>query len=125
MNPALFLRLLICLTVLGGYLYWTIDQQNEITQLRIALPQLAKEIDEIREENTLLRYEIESFENPLHLLQLSRLSSFSHLKQPLSKEIFTIREGEPLSLPSSSSIQEISIPSKLSLAAILLHVREE
>ena len=121
MNAGLILRLFFCLVSLGSALYKTIDQQNDLTKLRIALPLLSREIHEVQEEKTRLRYEIESFENPLHLMQLARRNDFSHLKYPLRSEILTIREGDPSSLTLKPAIQEISLPSKLSLAALLLH----
>lgn len=120
MNIGILFRLLTCLGFLGGFLYKTIDRQNEITQMRFALPLLAKEIDEIKEENTRLHYQIESFENPIHLMQLTRLGEFSHLRHPVAREILTVNEGDPMTLSEHPAIQEISLPSKLSLAAILM-----
>ena len=119
MNLGILFRLLICLGFLGGFLYLTIDRQNEITKMRFAIPRLVKVIDEIKEENTRLKYQIECFENPVHLMQLARLNEYCHLKHPMRKEILTVREGDPIALPEHPTIQEISLPSKLSLAAIL------
>ena len=119
MNLGILCRLLICLGFLGGFLYLTIDRQNEITKMRFAIPQLVKEIEEIKEENTRLMFQIECFENPIHLMQLARLNEYCHLKHPMKNEILTVREGNPISLLEHPTIQEISLPSKLSLAAIL------
>lgn len=121
MNLGLLFRLLICLAFLGSFLYLTIDRQNEITKLRLVIPHIAKEIDEIKEENTRMLFQIECFENPIHLMQLARLNEYSHLKHPMTKEILTVTEGDLITLPEHPAIQEISLPSKLSLAAILMH----
>lgn len=119
MTPGTFVRLFICLFVLGGSLYLTIQRQNEITRLHIALPKMVKEIHEIQEEITRLQFEIDSFENPLHLMQLAHLSEYSHLKHPIARHIVKLTEGNPLNLPPDRSIQEINTPSTLSLASIL------
>ena len=121
MNLGVLFRLLTCLGFLGGFLYMTIDRQNEITKMRFAIPHLSKEIEEIKEENTRLFYQIECFENPVHLMQLTRLGEYSHLKHPMTQEILTVTEGDPITLSEYPTIQEISLPSKLSLAAILIH----
>ena len=121
MNLAVLLRLFICLFVLGGFLYLTIDRQNQITEMRFAIPQIAKEIEEIKEENTRLFYEIECFENPIQLMQLTRLAEYSHLKHPYSNEILTVKAGDPFTIIEQPAIQEVSLPSKLSLAALLLN----
>lgn len=93
MNRGLGLRIVCCLIALSCALYSYIDQQNAVTQLRIQIPALAKEIQGIREENTRFQYEIDQFENPAHLMELARHSEFSHLRHPLVKEVLTLREG--------------------------------
>jgi hypothetical protein len=101
MNKGTLIRLLVCLFVLSFFLYSYIDEQNGLTQLRLELPAIAKEIKIIREENRHLVYAIERFENPQHLLELARLPEFSHLKHPLVKEILTCQKGIALSVPAS------------------------
>lgn len=85
----LTINLFICIAVAGLFLFAYIDKQNELTELRLAIPVLAKEVKAIQEENTRLRYEIERFENPILLMELRRKPEFSHLKYPyLNEEIF-------------------------------------
>ncbi len=93
----------VCLTALSIVLYHNIEEQNQITALKIALPEAAKKLKAFKEESTRLRYEIEQFESPEHLLELARMSEYSHLKHPLSKEILAMSEGAPL-------LQEESVP---------------
>lgn len=59
---------------------------------RLKIPIVKKELRELREKNTLLQYEIDRFENPSHLMSLSRKSEFSHLKYPTSNEVVIFEE---------------------------------
>lgn len=117
MKRGLFIQLFLPIAVFGYCLYSYIDQQNTLTQLRISIPSLAKEIRIIREENMRLKYEIDLFESPEHLLQLSRHCEFSHLKHPLVKEILTVQKGEALELASQEQEEKTaSVKPKLTLA---------
>jgi len=89
----LLLRLGICLGVLGACLYSYLDTQNELTQLKIHLPDVEKEIKILREENRRLAYEIDQFENPAHLIELAHHPEYGHLKHPLLREILTVPEA--------------------------------
>ena len=91
MNSTLLTRLFLCILILGGFLYVYISKQNTITILRLEIPNLAHELEEICQENSHLRFEIDQFENPVHLIDLSRNPEYRHLKHPLVKEIIEIR----------------------------------
>jgi hypothetical protein len=92
----LYIRLLICIFVASAFLYLYIDKQNELTQLRLMIPILTKEWQAIDEENTRLRYEIERFESPIHLMELSRKPEYGYLKYPYLTDIVSLStEGEP------------------------------
>jgi hypothetical protein len=85
----LVLRLFFCIVIVGLALFAYIDKQNELTELRIAVPILAKEVKDIHEENIRLKYEIEQFESPIHLMELMRLPEYAQLKFPyLKDEVF-------------------------------------
>lgn len=85
----LSLRFFVCIFIAGIALFAYIDKQNDLTELRLALPALTKNVRSIQEENTRLKYEIESFESPIHLMELMRKPEFGHLKYPYIKdEIF-------------------------------------
>lgn len=92
------LQVAFCLVALGLSLYSFIDQQNDVTELRMQLPALSKELKTIQEENMRLQYQIDQFENPQHLMDLARQNEFSHLKHPLSKEIVTLEQGLALEI---------------------------
>jgi len=89
----LFIRLLICIFFAGLTLYKTIDKLNELTELRLSIPVLAREVKEIEEKNLELQYTIEQFESPLHLIELARKPEFGHLKYPTIKEILILSEA--------------------------------
>lgn len=88
----LFIRLLICISFAGLLLYKSIDKHNDLTELRLSIPRLAREVKEIREKNVELQYAIECFESPLHLMDLARQPEFGHLKYPSLQEIIVLPE---------------------------------
>lgn len=90
MNVGIFVRVLICIGVIGCFLYAYISKQNSITELRLQIPTVAKELEGVLQENTRFQFEIDQFENPQHLMELAGTPQFSHLKYPLLDEIITI-----------------------------------
>ncbi len=89
----LLLRLGICLSVFGFCLYSYLETQNQVTHLKIKLPEVEKELKLIQEENRRLAYQIDQFENPAHLIELAHFPEYAHLKHPLLKEILTVPEA--------------------------------
>lgn len=89
----LLLRLGFCLSVFGFCLYSYLETQNQLTHLKIRLPDVEKEVKLIQEENRRLAYEIDQFESPAHLIELAHHPEFAHLKHPLLKEILTVPEA--------------------------------
>ena len=81
----LFIRLMICISIAGLALYKYIDKLNELTELRLSIPVIAKEVKGIQEKNLELQYAIDTFESPLHLMELARKPEFGHLKYPISQ----------------------------------------
>ena len=47
----ILIRLLICISCEGLVLYKYIDKLNELTELRLSIPILAREVKEIHEQN--------------------------------------------------------------------------
>lgn len=86
----LLIRVFSCIVGAGLLLYAYIDRQNELTELRLQLPHLAKQVKGIQEENNRLYYEIDRFESPIHLLELSGKPEFGHLKHPYLRDIIII-----------------------------------
>ena len=96
MNKGIFFRIFICIALGGFCLYSYLDLQNEITQLRISIPQLTSEVRRIEEENTHLLYKIEKFESPENLIHIAKQSEFAHLKFPVNQEVVTLRQSDAL-----------------------------
>jgi hypothetical protein len=87
------IRCLICICAVSFALFSRIDKQNELTELRLAIPALTKDVKALNEENIALKYEVDRFESPIHLMELMRKPEFGHLKFPYVKdEIFLQKE---------------------------------
>ncbi len=93
MQRGLSIQLAFCLGVFSLCLYSYQSKQNELTHLKIRLPELEKEICSIREEALRLQFEIDRAEGPSRLIELAHQPEFRHLKHPLIKEVLTVREG--------------------------------
>lgn len=89
----LFIRLLICIAFAGLVLYKYIDKVNELTELRLSIPILNRELKEIHEKNLELQYAIDCFESPVHLMELARKPEFGHLKYPSNLDVHLISES--------------------------------
>ncbi|HEY4831599.1 MAG TPA: hypothetical protein VIH61_03465 [Waddliaceae bacterium] len=91
-NLMKLLRLSICLVVIWLTLFFYIDENNELTELRRLIPQLEKEVKAFEEDNVRLTYEIEQFENPFHLMELVRKPEYSHLKYPYVESVIILQD---------------------------------
>lgn len=89
---SLLWRLFLCIVAASAGLYLYIDGQNDITHLRLTIPQLERELRHIREVNTRLEYEIDRFESPIHLMRLAREPAFRHLRHPYVDEVMVIAD---------------------------------
>jgi hypothetical protein len=90
MKIEIFIRIVICIVVTGALLFAYIGRQNTITELRLQIPHIAKELEVIRQENVSLQFEINRFENPRHLMELADQPQYGHLKYPLLSDILVI-----------------------------------
>jgi uncharacterized protein YlxW (UPF0749 family) len=90
----LFYQILICISAVGIFLYAYVEKQNQLTALRLRIPKLEREVKVLQETNIRLHYEIEQFESPIHLMELSRNPEFGHLKHPYLKDIVIISESQ-------------------------------
>lgn len=91
----LLIRLFLCIFFAGWMLYKYIDELNVLTELRLSIPALAKEVKEIDEKNLELQYEIEKFESPIHLMELLRKPEFGHLRYPSIDKVMQVPESSP------------------------------
>jgi hypothetical protein len=96
-----------------GVLFALLHQNHDLTKLRKLLPELAKDVRVLEEENSRLLYEIERFENPKHLLDLAKRPEFCHLHHPYDEEILVVH------LPEDKSPKE-TVSNKKSLTLPLV-----
>jgi cell division protein FtsL len=89
-SKGLLIRLLICIFILGGFLYTYIDKQNDLTELKMEIPKLVKSLKQLEEENAHLSLEIEQIESPDRLIKLLRQKEYSHLRYPYVDEVVVI-----------------------------------
>lgn len=101
-----FVRIFVCILITGFSLYAYIFKQNELTELRMAIPSLAKEVRSIQEENHRLRYDIDYFESPIHLMELMRMPEFSGLKFGYNQDVIILPRQKPLPGKDFSDLQE-------------------
>jgi hypothetical protein len=97
MKHVLLIKVLICAFSFGGVLYAYLEQHNDLTKLRIRIPEVVKELHFVEEENVRLRLEIDRFENPKHLMELAKRPEYRHLKHPIVDDILVIAPGKQLS----------------------------
>lgn len=107
---SIFIRLFVCVFILGISLYAYIYKQNELTELRLAIPALAKEVRNIQEENHRLKYEIDYFESPIHLMELMRMPEFGHLKFAYNQDVIVLPSRKPLLGKDLVDLQEMIGP---------------
>lgn len=87
-----FIRILTCIVSFGFALYSYIDEQNELTELRLELPKLEKELLLLLDENDRLQYEIEKAESPIRLLHLQEDPQYKDLVYPSSDKVWIVKE---------------------------------
>lgn len=90
----MIVQILFCVLAAVGTIYAYIEKHNQLTELRLAIPAIVREVQKLQEENIRLQYEIEQFESPMHLMELARKPGFGHLKNPYLPEIIEIKAEE-------------------------------
>lgn len=78
----------VLLAAFCSYLY--INAKNDLIQVQLEIPHVKRELKEALEENKRLTFEVQSFESPQHLVELSRQPEFSHLKPVANSEVLTV-----------------------------------
>jgi hypothetical protein len=89
-----FLRILICIVIFGLAQFAYVARHNALTEKRLLIPILEQKLQKIIEENERLSFEKESFENPIHLLELLQRPQYKHLKHPQLNDIIIIKENK-------------------------------
>ena len=94
MKLDLLIRIFLCIAMTTLFLYLFISKQNEVTSLRLEIPHLVQELEGIKQKIAHLEYEVERFENPIHLMELSRKPQYGHLRQPRIDEVIIIDRAD-------------------------------
>lgn len=102
----IFARIFVCILITGLSLYAYIFKQNELTELRMVIPSLAKEVRSIQEENNRLRYDIDHFESPIHLMELMRMPEFSGLKFGYNQDVIILPRQKAIPGKDFADLQE-------------------
>lgn len=101
---ALIVKVALCLAVFGLTFYYAIEKQNELTRMRMQIPELAKQVKRLQEENTRLQYQIDVFASPQHLQELLSQNEYAHLKHPYSRNIIALTAGQAVKGPEPETI---------------------
>jgi Cys-tRNA synthase (O-phospho-L-seryl-tRNA:Cys-tRNA synthase) len=86
----LLFKTFICLAGAGIALYAAVREQNSLMDLRRSVPPLAKEVKALQEENQRLKYLVDRFENPVHLMELAREPQYGHLRYPYTQDVMIV-----------------------------------
>ena len=88
---SLFFRTILSIGFCSFLLFAHMQKQNQLTELRLKVPIIAKKVQKLKEELTRLTFEKEQYENPLRLMELSRKPEFGYLKQPKLSDVVTLQ----------------------------------
>lgn len=109
-------RIFLCLGTLCLFAFLSIRKENEITALRLTIPQLSKEVKVLAEENTRLLFEKERFESPENLLKIAATPTFSLLHYPVATNVSIFPKGFLLAKNTARDNNSFELRSKPKLA---------
>lgn len=90
MNKGPLGKILICVISFSVALCAYLNARNDVTKLMIQLPKLSTDLSLVEEQTTILKYEIEKFENPSYLLNLLKRSEYASLGMGKDTETIAI-----------------------------------
>ncbi|MBT3394166.1 MAG: hypothetical protein HN411_03540 [Waddliaceae bacterium] len=96
------MRIFFCIAFSFFMVFLYLDSQNDIMELRLSIPVVTRSINETRSKNKRLEYEIERFESPKNLIEMSRKPEFGHLSYPYVDDIIVVTEEEHLIMVEES-----------------------
>lgn len=73
-------HLLICIVLCAYALYNYLDNLNDLTRLRLTVPELQQELSLLEIENHELNHAMLKLISPHHLLELKQDAKFNHLR---------------------------------------------
>lgn len=87
-------KLFIILIAASFAVYLYIHKQNEALTLRLQVPEAEKQLKELISKGESMQYEIDQFESPKNLLDLSKKPEYSHLKYPHLSDVIVIERDK-------------------------------
>jgi CHAT domain-containing protein len=118
MKKKFLIKMAVCILGCAAVGYEHIYELNQMTAMRIKIPQIQQEITLVNEEIDRLNYEFQIMENPEKLLHLAKHAEFSDLHFPLKEEILVLSQENAIKEPTLLAKQEKSFkiqPFKLSV----------
>ena len=106
MKKKLLVKIAVCILGCSLVSYEHIHGLNELTAMRIEIPQIQQEIAKVSEEIDQLQFECLSMENPQHLLYLAKSADFSDLQYPLQEEVIVLQKEKTLTLAAQPVKEE-------------------
>lgn len=103
MNKGPLGKILICVISFSVALCAYLHARNDVTKLMIQLPRLSKELNLVEEQNTILQFEVEKFENPAFLLNLLKTTEYAHLLSRESTETIALE----VSKDAAKQVEEV------------------
>lgn len=91
MRKGLF-KLSICILLLGFFLIAHIERQNELTRLRLQIPQINAKTKVLRESALQMKSRVQKKETPRQLLALLKQPQFQHLHFPQTSRVWIIEK---------------------------------
>lgn len=82
-------QLFYCVSVAALTLWALVDQQNQVTELQLYLPQLEKDVSRLKEKNNDIRHQLARLSNPKKLLTLLT-TDYAYLMFPDEGEVLEI-----------------------------------
>ncbi len=95
-----------CILLLGAFLLHHVERQNELTRLRLEIPQIDMQWRALQERALQLRGKVLSRQTPRALLAQLQKPEFAHLKNPPPDKVWILDEEE---VPASSTALEKSV----------------
>lgn len=106
MKKKLLVKIAVCILGCSLVSYEHIHGLNELTSMRIEIPQIQQEIAKVTEEIDQLQFECLSMENPQNLLYLAKSAEFSDLQYPLQEEVLVLQKEKMPLVALKEPIQE-------------------
>lgn len=84
-----------CIVLLGAFLLHHVKRQNELTRLRLEIPQIDMQWRALQERALQIRSTVQSQQTPKALLAKLQRPEFAHLKNPTPDRVWILKLEDP------------------------------